>query len=341
MFDATFPWSNWVEPTNIAAQPLIACRGLTKHFSLPRGIFGRPRIVRAVEDVTLQLERGETLGLVGESGCGKSTFGRTLLQLIPSTAGTIIVEGLDVTGLSDRQLRPWRRRIQIVFQDPYSSLDPRMTVQQLVAEPLIINKIGTNTRERSDIVKELLFQVGLRSDSLSRYPHEFSGGQRQRIGIARALSVRPEYIVCDEPLSALDVSIQAQIVNLLLDLRDKFGIGYLFISHDLDVVRFISQRVAVMYLGRIVEVGTRQAITEAPRHPYTKALLDAIPVPDPKRRKRVTLLGGDVPNPIEPPPGCAFHPRCWRMLQGKCNIEAPPLVLGDMGRQVACWNPIE
>ncbi len=328
-------------PTSSAEQPLIACRGLTKHFSLSRGFFGKPRVLRAVQDVTLQFERRETLGLVGESGCGKSTLGRTLLQLIPPTSGEITVEGHNLTGLSDRQLQPWRRRIQIVFQDPYSSLDPRMTVEELVAEPLLINRIGNTANERREIIKELLLQVGLRTDALSRYPHEFSGGQRQRIGIARALSVKPDYIVCDEPLSALDVSIQAQIVNLLLDLRDKFGMGYLFISHDLDVVRFISQRIAVMYLGRIVEIGTTQAITQTPRHPYTKALLDAIPVPDPSKRKRVTLLTGDVPNPIDPPTGCAFHPRCPRIIKGICDSEAPPLALGDMGRQVACWNPVE
>jgi oligopeptide/dipeptide ABC transporter ATP-binding protein len=330
-----------VQPISSAEPTLIACRGLTKHFSLSRGLFGKPRIVRAVEDVTLQLERGETLGLVGESGCGKSTLGRTLLQLIAPTSGEITVEGHNLTGLSDRQLRPWRRRIQIVFQDPYSSLDPRMTVEQLVAEPLIINRLGATAIERRDMVKELLHQVGLRADALSRYPHEFSGGQRQRIGIARALAVKPDYIVCDEPLSALDVSIQAQIVNLLLDLRDRFGMGYLFISHDLDVVRFISQRIAVMYLGRIVEVGTTQLITRTPRHPYTKALLDAIPVPDPSKRKRVALLAGDVPNPIDPPTGCAFHPRCSRIITGKCNTETPPLVPGDSGRQVACFNPVE
>ena len=215
-----------------------------------------------------------------------------------------------------------------------------MKVERLIAEPLRINRIGSNTRERQDIVRELLHQVGLHSDALSRYPREFSGGQRQRIGIARALAVKPDFVVCDEPLSALDVSIQAQIVNLLLDLRDKFGIAYLFISHDLDVVRYISQRVAVMYLGRIVEVGSTEAITQSPRHPYTHALLGAIPIPDPNKRKHVTLLGGDVPNLIDPPAGCAFHPRCSKSITGKCNSEVPPLIPRDSGHLVACWNPI-
>ncbi len=340
-FGATFRWRKWVEPTNSALQPLIECRGLTKHFSLSRGLFGKHRIVRAVQDVTLHIERGETLGLVGESGCGKSTLGRTLLLLIPPTSGSVIVDGRNLSDLNDRQIRPWRRRMQIVFQDPYSSLDPRMTVQQLIAEPLCINRIGASVMERREIVTELLQQVGLHSDALSRYPHEFSGGQRQRIGIARALAVKPDFIVCDEPLSALDVSIQAQIVNLLLDLRDKLGIGYLFISHDLDVVRFVSQRIAVMYLGHILEVGTTKDITQSPRHPYTHALLNAIPIPDPKKRKLVTLLGGDVPNPVDPPTGCSFHPRCSRIIPGQCDSEAPPLVPGDSGHRVACWNPID
>lgn len=321
-------------------QSLIECRKLTKHFSMSRGLFGKTRIVRAVEQVSLNVARGETLGLVGESGCGKSTFGRTLLLLHTPTSGQVIVEGTDLSTLNERQLRPWRRRMQIVFQDPYSSLDPRMTVEQIVAEPIHINRIGVGARRR-EIVNELLQQVGLRADALSRYPHEFSGGQRQRIGIARALAVKPDFIVCDEPLSALDVSIQAQIVNLLLDLRDKFGIGYLFISHDLDVVRFMSERIAVMYLGRIVEIGTTEAIARSPRHPYTQALLNAIPMPDPNRKQRLVLLGGDVPNPIDPPKGCAFHPRCSRMIAGKCDIELPTLAASDSTRQVACHNPID
>jgi oligopeptide/dipeptide ABC transporter ATP-binding protein len=291
--------------------------------------------------VTLQIERGEVLGLVGESGCGKSTLARTLLQLTQPTFGEIIVEGRNLAGLSERQLRPWRRRMQIVFQDPYSSLDPRMTVEQLVAEPLHINHIGADRRERRDIVAVLLHQVGLPAGTLSRYPRDFSGGQRQRIGIARALAAKPDFVVCDEPLSALDVSIQAQIVNLLLDLRDQLGMTYLFISHDLDVIRFMSQRIAVMYLGRIVELGRTKAITQSPRHPYTQALLNAIPSPDPRKRRLMPPLGGDVPNPIDPPTGCAFHPRCSRSIAGKCDTDVPPLVGLDSDRLTACWNPVE
>jgi oligopeptide/dipeptide ABC transporter ATP-binding protein len=320
---------------------LIECRRLTKYFSISRGLFAVPRLVRAVQDVTLNIVRGEILGLVGESGCGKSTLGRTLLLLTRPTSGEVIVDGSDLSKLSDRQIRPWRRRMQIVFQDPYSSLDPRMTVERIVAEPLQINRIGSGPAERRDMVVELLRQVGLHADALPRYPHEFSGGQRQRIGIARALAVKPDFIVCDEPLSALDVSIQAQIVNLLLDLRDKLGIGYLFISHDLDVVRFMAERIAVMYLGRVVEIGSTAAISQSPRHPYTHALLSAIPAPDPNQRQRAALLGGDVPNPVDPPPGCAFHPRCSKMIAGRCDVELPPLASLDSERLVACWNPVD
>lgn len=320
--------------------PLIESRALSKHFVLSNGLFGKPRLLRAVDEVTLQVQRGETLGLVGESGCGKSTYGRTLLRLLEPTAGNILVQGQEVTRLSDRQLRPWRRRMQIVFQDPYSSLDPRMNVERLIAEPLQINGIG-NSRERRERVKSLLGHVGLHSNILARYPHEFSGGQRQRIGIARALAVEPDFIVCDEPLSALDVSIQAQIVNLLLDLRERLQISYLFISHDLNVVRFLSHRVAVMYLGRVVELAKTGELVNQPRHPYTNALLNAIPIPDPKKRRAPLLLSGDVPNPIDPPSGCAFHPRCSRCLRGKCDVERPELQPNDASHQVACWNPLD
>ena len=327
-----------MQPSN--PSPLIESHALSKHFSLSSGLFGKPRFLRAVDQVTLQVQRGETLGLVGESGCGKSTYGRTLLRLLEPTAGNILVQGHEVTQLSDRQLRPWRRRMQIVFQDPHSSLDPRMNVEQLIAEPLQINGIG-NRRERRDRVKSLLGHVGLHANILGRYPHEFSGGQRQRIGIARALAVEPEFIVCDEPLSALDVSIQAQIVNLLLDLRERLGISYLFISHDLNVVRFVSHRVAVMYLGRVVELAKTADLVNQPLHPYTHALLNAIPIPDPKQRRAPLSLSGDVPNPIEPPAGCAFHPRCSRCLHGKCDVERPELQPNDDTHQVACWNPLD
>jgi oligopeptide transport system ATP-binding protein len=322
-----------------STSPLIESRALCKHFVLSSSLFGKPRLLRAVDQVTLQVQRGETLGLVGESGCGKSTYGRTLLRLLEPTTGNIFVQGHEVTQLSERQLRPWRRRMQIVFQDPYSSLDPRMNVERLIAEPLQINGIGTS-RERRDRVKALLSHVGLHSNILDRYPHEFSGGQRQRIGIARALAVEPEFIVCDEPLSALDVSIQAQIVNLLLDLRERLGISYLFISHDLNVVRFLSHRVAVMYLGRVVELAKTADLVSQPQHPYTHALLTAIPIPDPKMRRAPTLLKGDVPNPIDPPAGCAFHPRCSRCVPGKCDVQRPELLPDDATHQVACWNPL-
>jgi len=319
---------------------LIESRALSKRFTVSSGIFGGARVLRAVEQVSLRVDRGETVGLVGESGCGKSTYGRTLLRLLEPSAGSILMQGNDITHLSERQLRSWRRRMQIVFQDPYSSLDPRMTVQRILAEPLQINGIG-NARERRDRVCELLRQVGLHASALNRYPHEFSGGQRQRIGIARALAVEPEFIVCDEPLSALDVSIQAQIVNLLLDLRERLEISYLFISHDLNVVRFLSHRVAVMYLGRIVEVAETAQLVKQPRHPYTGALLNTIPLPDPRTRRRQPLVVGDVPNPITPPPGCSFHPRCSRCIPGRCDVEAPELAPNDASHQVACWNPLD
>jgi len=325
--------------TSSTRPAFIECRRLSKHYTLSPGLFGKPHIVRAVEDVSLEVRAGETLGLVGESGCGKSTLGRTLLSLSPATAGDIIVDGCNVTRLSERQIRPWRRRMQIVFQDPYASLNPRMTVEEIVAEPLIIHDIGQSVTERKALVAELLHQVGLGTDCMSRYPHEFSGGQRQRVGIARALALKPDFIVCDEPLSALDVSIQAQIVNLLLDLRDKFGIAYLFISHDLDIIRFISKRIAVMYLGRIVEVGAAKDVTSRPLHPYTHALLESIPVPDPRRRRPLKLLSGDVPNPLCPPPGCAFHPRCSRVIVGTCDRTTPKLSRSESGHQVACFNP--
>ena len=324
-------------------ETLVEARNLSKSFVLGQGLLSRGRIVQAVREVSLGIAESEIVGLVGESGCGKSTFGRTLLRLIEPTSGEIHFSGRDITKLSQRELRPLRRRMQMVFQDPFSSLDPRMTVGALVGEALRIHRMCPTRREERQRVVELLEQVGLPGDCLDRFPHEFSGGQRQRVGIARALAVEPRFIVCDEPLSALDVSIQAQIVNLLLDLQDRYGVAYLFISHDLDLVRFVSHRIAVMYLGRVVEVGEVKSVTERAVHPYTRALLGSIPIPDPGQRRSRVVLPGDVPNPSDPPVGCALHPRCSRKIPGRCDQQTPPLVeLGDRPRHsVACFNPCD
>ncbi len=270
----------------------------------------RSAAVKAIDGVSLDILKGETLGLVGESGCGKSTLGRTILRLLDPTSGTIEFHGKDISTLSQADLRPLRRNMQIIFQDPYASLNPRMSVASIIAEPLEIFQLCKGTDDKNRQVAELLDKVGLPKDAAQRYPHEFSGGQRQRIGIARALALRPQFIVCDEPISALDVSIQAQIVNLLQDLQTSEDLTFLFISHDLRVVQHICDRVAVMYLGRIIELGSAEAIYESPMHPYTKALLSALPVPDPSAKRERIILQGDVPSPIDPPTGCAFHPRC-------------------------------
>ncbi len=306
---------------------LLALTNLTKHFGK----------VRAVEDITLAVEPGETLGLVGESGCGKSTLGRTVLRLYEPTSGKIVFDGKDLTALTPRALRPMRRHMQMIFQDPYASLNPRMSVGAAIGEPLEIHGIGATKQERAERVAELLAKVGLRGDAAKRYPHEFSGGQRQRIGIARALACKPTFLVCDEPISALDVSIQAQIVNLLEDLQTAESLTYLFISHDLKIVQHICDRVAVMYLGRIVELAEAKTLYRTPKHPYTQALLSAVPRIDPKARQDRIILQGDVPSPVAPPPGCPFHPRCQvKDKPEACFKVLPKLrVLGN-GAQVAC-----
>jgi peptide/nickel transport system ATP-binding protein len=322
-------------------RPLMQVERLSKYFSVKKGVFGRQHILRAVDGVSLYVRHAETLGLVGESGCGKSTLGRTVLKLLEPTYGRILFEDRDITPLSQRQLRPLRRRMQIIFQDPYSSLNPRMTVGSIVGEALRVHRLVRSRSEEEARVEALIKRVGLRPEAMHRYPHEFSGGQRQRVGIARALAVEPNFIVCDEPISALDVSIQAQIVNLLLDLQDEFKLSYLFISHDLKVVEYVSHRVAVMYLGKLVEVAPAGSLFEKRYHPYTRALLSAIPVPDPARRRLRVLLEGDVPSPIAPPPGCTFHPRCPRAEKGKCDVETPPLeeLVKGSHHRVACWHP--
>jgi len=325
---------------------LLELRDLKMHFPITRGVLWQREVgaVRAVDGVSLAVERGETLGLVGESGCGKTTIGRCIVRLYEPTDGEVVFDGRDVAHLGGRAMQPLRRRIQMIFQDPYSSLNPRMTVRQTLEEPLTTHGLAGGRAERAARVDELLGLVGLNPAVAERYPHEFSGGQRQRIGFARALAVEPDFVVCDEPVSALDVSIQAQILNLLRSLQRQLGLTYLFVAHDLAVVRHISDRVAVMYLGKIVEVAPRDALYERPLHPYTKALLSAVPVPDPEielRRERI-VLHGDVPSPANPPSGCRFHPRClW--ARERCSREEPPLAPADVpGQTVAChyWREI-
>jgi peptide/nickel transport system ATP-binding protein/oligopeptide transport system ATP-binding protein len=305
--------------------PLVEVRELKKHFPIYRGLLARVSgHVYAVDGVSFSIERGETLGLVGESGCGKSTVGRTLLKLLQPTSGRIFVDGADITDLDAARMFPYREKMQMIYQDPYASLNPRMTAGDIVGEPLIIHRVAAR-EERRDRVAALFERVGLRPELMSSYPHEFSGGQRQRIGIARALALDPELIIGDEPVSALDVSIQAQIINLLMDLQDEYQLSYLFVAHDLAVVEHISHRVAVMYLGHIVEITDKTSLFEMPLHPYTEALLSAVPVPKAraKRRERV-ILSGDVPSPINPPPGCHFHARCPYAMP-RCRHEAPAL----------------
>jgi oligopeptide/dipeptide ABC transporter ATP-binding protein len=322
-------------------EPLISVRGLKKHFPIIGGVMRRQiGTIYAVDGVDFDIYPGEVFSLVGESGCGKTTLGRTILQLIPPTAGTIVFDGYDLSDVDPDDMRPLRRRMQIIFQDPFGSLNPRMPVSDIIGEGLVAQGVS-NRAERDRKVEDSLEVVGLRRDYTRRYPHEFSGGQRQRIGVARALALGPDFIVCDEPVSALDVSIQSQVLNLLLDLRRDYNLTYLFISHNLSVVQYISDRVGVMYLGRIVELGTVEELYRNPRHPYTIALLSAIPVPDPRRRRKRLVLRGDVPSPAAPPSGCRFHTRCWlRERLGNpenCVTDDPPFrAFGEEGHRVAC-----
>jgi oligopeptide transport system ATP-binding protein len=318
-------------------EPLLRVRALVKNFAARRGFFARHTdLVRAVDHVSFDLDPGETLGVVGESGCGKSTTGRCILRLIEPDAGEVWFEGKNVIALNQSALRALSRDMQIIFQDPYASLNPRKTVGSIVGEGLIIHRLVRSTKEYKDRVIELLELVGLGAEHNRRYPHEFSGGQRQRIGIARALSVQPKLIVCDEPVSALDMSIQAQVINLLQDLRRKFNLTYIFIAHDLSVIEHVSDRVAVMYLGRVVEIASARELYTNPLHPYTEALLSAVPVPDPKVKRARVLLEGEVPSPINPPAGCPFHPRCPIRRMPFCGVERPELKETGNGHQVAC-----
>lgn len=313
---------------------LVEVESLRKHFPLAAGIFAEPPTVKAVDGVSFTIDRGETLGLVGESGCGKSTVSRLLMRLTEPTTGRIVIEGQDIATTSGRALHRLHRRVQMVFQDPYASLNPRMRAGDIVAEPLDNYGIGTRA-ERRERVKYLFSRVGLRSDHLPKYPHEFSGGQRQRIGIARALALEPPLIILDEPVSALDVSVQAQVINLLVDLQAEFGVSFLFVAHDLAVVEHISDKVAVMYLGKIVEIGDRDAIFSEPRHPYTKALLSSVPEPDPTARGNPPILSGEIPSPVNPPSGCAFRTRC-PIAQPRCAEVTPALEAIAPGQSVAC-----
>ena len=325
-------------PRSAETDTILEVRDLVMHFNVRHGLLGGTAgVVRAVDGISFKLRRGETLGLVGESGCGKTTTGRCVLQLERPTSGSVIFEGQDLTKLDTAALRAARKRVQVIFQDPYSSLNPRMTVGQIVAEPMAVHAIEPDAAARARRVTELLARVGLLPQHARRYPHELSGGQRQRVGIARALAMKPSLIICDEPVSALDVSIQAQIINLLADLQVDFGLSYLFVAHDLAVVRHISDRIAVMYLGKIVELASREDLYDAPKHPYTRALLSAVPIPDPviEEERERQVLKGEVPSPLNPPSGCVFHPRCPIAVE-RCQRELPRLRTVGAAHEAAC-----
>jgi oligopeptide/dipeptide ABC transporter ATP-binding protein len=326
------------------SEALLEVKGLKKYFPVTRGIIFQKEIatVKAVDDITFSVKPRETLGVVGESGCGKSTMARCIMRLLDPTAGEIIFDGRDISGLNRAEMRPIRRELMMVFQDPYASLNPRKRVGFIVAEALQVHKTGTEA-EIKRRVQELLEIVGLNPEHYNRFPHEFSGGQRQRIGVARALAVNPKLIVCDEPVSALDVSVQAQILNLLKDLQTEFGLTYIFIAHDLNVVRHISDRVMVMYLGKVVETAERHQLYTEPKHPYTGALLSAVPIPNPElgRKRQPIVLEGDVPSPLNPPEACRFHPRCPRFQPGKCDVDEPELYRFAEGHNAACHFPLE
>ena len=330
--------------TNGSGDDLLVVDNLVKHFPVTRGIIFQKEVasVKAVDGVTFTVRKGETLGVVGESGCGKSTMARCIMRLLDPTGGRVVFDGRDITHLGRADMRPIRRELMMIFQDPYASLNPRKRVGFIIAEALEVHKLGTDA-EIKRRVQELLEVVGLNPEHYNRFPHEFSGGQRQRIGVARALAVNPKLIVCDEPVSALDVSVQAQILNLLKDLQDDFGLTYIFIAHDLNVVRHISDRVMVMYLGHAVEIADRATLYEAPKHPYTGALLSAVPIPNPKlgRARKQIVLEGDVPSPLNPPAACWFHPRCPRFREGHCDVETPPLYSFGADHVAACHYPLE